>query len=194
MYKILFFLTVSLLAVTTAALAAWLATRPAAPRLFVDQYHQALERFPGSEAAIDTGLEAFAKAFGDLTHERIAERVERLYAETLYFNDSLKTFESRAPLVDYMAATGAMLEESSVSIDQVIRDGPDVFVRWTMKFTASGMGKPVVSESVGMTHLRVDARGRIVLHQDFWDSAAGLYRNLPVVGYLLEQVDKRMDE
>jgi hypothetical protein len=44
-----------------------------------------------------------------------------------------------------------------------------------------------------MTHLRFDESGRVVLHQDFWDSAAGLYRNLPVVGYVLKLVDARMN-
>ena len=40
-------------------------------------------------------------------------------------------------------------------------------------------------------HLDV-SQGRIVLHQDFWDSAAGLYRNLPVVGYALKKIDRNM--
>ncbi|MEX0914690.1 MAG: nuclear transport factor 2 family protein, partial [Wenzhouxiangellaceae bacterium] len=114
------------------------------------------------------------------------------YADAMYFNDSLQTFTSREPLIEYMQSTAEALEQSTVVINQVMRDGNDVFVRWTMTFDATAMGRPIVSESVGMTHLRFDREGRILVHQDFWDSAAGLYRNLPVVGYALKQVDKRM--
>lgn len=186
--------TLLIIALVAAAALAWLATRPAAPKPFAEDYRGALERYPGSDVAIDRGLERFAQVYADLTHADIGPRVASLYADPMYFNDSLKTFASRAPLVEYMQATAEMLEESTVAIDQVIRDGNDVFVRWTMTFKASAMGKPMTSESVGMTHLRFDADGRILVHQDFWDSAAGLYRNLPVVGYALKQVDKRMAE
>ena len=180
--------------VAVIAVVAWVATRPAAPQPFAGDYQRALEAHPGSESAIDAGLERFAVVYGNLTHANIGNRVEELYADPVYFNDSLKTFHSRPPLVEYMKATGAMLENSTVEVDQVLRDGNDVFVRWTMEFTASAMGREIKSESVGMTHLRFDDQGRVVLHQDFWDSAAGLYRNLPVVGYALKQVDKRMGE
>lgn len=177
-----------------AAALAWIATRPAAPKPFAADYQRALQAHPGSDTAIDAGLEGFAAVYADLTHPDIGERVERLYADTVYFNDSLKTFQSRQPLVEYMKATGGMLEDSSVEIQQVLRDGSDVFVRWYMQFTSSAMGRSIDSESIGMTHLRFDAEGRIVLHQDFWDSAAGLYRNLPVVGYALKKIDQNMAE
>ena len=187
MTKLLIILLIAVIVMVT-----WIATRPAAPKPFTEAYHRALETYPGSVSAIDAGLERFMDVYGDLTHAEIGDRVTRLYADPVYFNDSLKTFQTRAPLVEYMKATGSMLEQSTVEVDQVLRDGNDVFVRWTMEFTASAMGREIKSESVGMTHLRFDEQGRVVLHQDFWDSAAGLYRNLPVVGYVLKQVDKRM--
>lgn len=177
-----------------AAALAWLATRPAAPKPFAENYHRALQRYPGSDAAVDQGLERFAQVYADLTHAEIGRRVGSLYADPMYFNDSLKTFTARDALIEYMQTTAEMLEHSEVAIDQVLREGNDVFVRWTMAFETSAMGRSITSRSVGMTHLRFDDKGRILVHQDFWDSATGLYRHLPVVGYALDQVDKRMTE
>ncbi|MGK7297493.1 MAG: nuclear transport factor 2 family protein [Candidatus Wenzhouxiangella sp. M2_3B_020] len=178
--------------VVVICLLSWVLTRPAAPRPFADAYHEALQTHAGDQDAIDSGLAAFERTYADLTHPQLGERIRSLYAQRLYFNDSLKTFHDRDDLVAYMEATGSMLERSEVDVERVLRDGADVFIRWTMRFTASALGDPVTSESVGMSHLRFDLQGRIVLHQDFWDSAAGLYRNLPMVGYALEKVDKRM--
>jgi len=175
-----------------AGVLVWIGTRPAAPKPFSDDYQRALRAHPGSERGIEAGLEEFAAVYGELTHPEIGRRVARLYADAMYFNDSLKTFQSRQQLVDYMQATARMLDESTVEIDQVLRDGSDVFVRWTMTFASSAMGRKISSESIGMTHLRFNPEGRIVLHQDFWDSAAGLYRNLPVIGYALKKVDQNM--
>jgi hypothetical protein len=172
--------------------AAWLLTRPAAPKPFAEAYHEALAEFPGSEASIDAGIRRFESTYADLTDDRTGARVRELYAEALYFNDSLKTFRERSALADYMQATSDMLAHSDVTIDRILRDGADVFVRWTMEFRTGTTGTAVHSRSIGMTHLRFDEAGRIVVHQDFWDSASGLYRNLPVVGYLLKLVDARM--
>lgn len=181
-------------ALLVVLLLVWIATRPAAPKPFAGDYQRALGAHPGHQAAIDAGLRDFEAVYGNLTHPDIDKRVARLYADPMYFNDSLKTFRSRQALVDYMQATARMLDESTVEIDQVLRDGNDVFVRWGMKFTSSALGREIRSESIGMTHLRFDEDGRIVLHQDFWDSAAGLYRHLPVVGYALKKIDQNMAE
>jgi hypothetical protein len=188
------FKTILIIALLVTGVLAWIGTRPAAPKPFSEDYQRALRMHPGSDREIEAGLEEFAAVYAELTHPEIGRRVARLYADPMYFNDSLKTFQSRQPLVGYMEATGRMLDESSVEVQQVIRDGNDVFVRWTMTFASSAMGKEIRSESIGMTHLRFDAEGRIVLHQDFWDSAAGLYRNLPVVGYALKKIDQNMTE
>src|SRR6056297_341246 len=188
------FKTILIFVLLIAAVLVWVGTRPAAPKPFSDDYQRALRTHPGSERGIEAGLADFAAVYGELTHPEIGRRVARLYADPMYFNDSLKTFQSLQPLVEYMETTSRMLDESSVEIQQVIRDGADVFVRWTMTFASSALGREISSESIGMTHLRFNAEGQIVLHQDFWDSAAGLYRNLPVVGYALKQVDKRMTD
>jgi hypothetical protein len=51
----------------------------------------------------------------------------------------------------------------------------------------------VTSNTVGVTHLRFDEAGRIILHQDFWDSAEGLYRHIPVLGSLIGVIRGRFD-
>jgi hypothetical protein len=48
-------------------------------------------------------------------------------------------------------------------------------------------GKPIVTE--GISQLRFDKQGRIVLHQDFWNPAAGIYGYLPVLGPAIRYVN-----
>ncbi len=158
----------------------------------IEPYEQALERFPGAENGIERGLVAFDEAFGNLADPRVAERMDALYAESIFFNDTLKTFEHRDDLVRYMKKTGASLDSSTVEIQQVLRDGPDVFVRWTMEFHTRAAGRDIHSRSIGMTHLRFDEQGQVVLHQDFWDSGHGLYAHLPVVGFMVRRVHDRL--
>lgn len=158
----------------------------------IDHYEVAMERFAGDESGIDTGLARFRESYADLTSEQIGELMARLYADEMYFNDTLHTFSTRKDLADYMARTGSSLSESRIEVRQVMRDGPDVFVRWSMTFRTRAMGQDIHSESIGMSHLRFNAEGEVVLHQDFWDSGHALYAHLPFVGFAVRRARDRL--
>jgi hypothetical protein len=51
----------------------------------------------------------------------------------------------------------------------------------------------VLTRSFGMSHIRFDAEDRVALYQDFWDSAAGLFEHVPVVGGLIRTIKRRCD-
>lgn len=178
--------------IALAAGLAWLASRPPMPKPYVDQYTAALFQYPGSEAAIDLGIERFRTAYADLADAAVGDRIRELYAETLYFHDTLKMIDQREALVAYMERMAHSIDSSRMTIDAVLRDRADVYLRWTMHFETHMLGRHVHSQTIGMTHLRFDEDGRAVLHQDFWDPASGLYRHVPVVGWVLDQIDQRM--
>ncbi|NKI34430.1 nuclear transport factor 2 family protein [Wenzhouxiangella sp. XN79A] len=155
-------------------------------------YHDALETHPGSTAAIDAGLREFGEVFADLTRSDTAERMAALYAEEVYFNDTLLTLTTGRAVADYMGATGEKLDSSEVIVHRTLRDGVDVYVRWDMHFATSAFGMKIDSKTIGMTHLRFDDDGRVVLHQDFWDAAGGLYEHLPLIGAVVRTAKKMM--
>lgn len=179
-------------ALVMAAATACAGSKPMMDKHSVEAYHEALETISGHADAVDEGLALFRLAFGDLTHEDLAERIGELYADTFYFNDTVHIARSRDELIDYMARTGAGLSESHVEVHRVIRDGADVYLRWEMRFVSRAMGRRVESHSIGMTHLRFNERGQIVLHQDFWDSGNALYAHLPVVGFFVRRAQGAM--
>ena len=158
----------------------------------VDAYEQALERFPGDSSHVNEGVKRFGDTFADLTADDIGKQFEALYAQSLYFNDTIHAFDSRSELIDYITQVGSSLSESQVEIKKVIYDGNDVFVRWTMEFRTRAAGRNIHSHSIGMTHLRFDSEGRVVLHQDFWDSGNALYAHLPFVGYAVRRARSAM--
>ncbi len=155
-------------------------------------YEQAMRDFSGHSDGIDVGIQRFSEAFADLTDPNLERKMSALYAERLFFNDTLHSFDKGEDVVEYMTRTGAGLSESDVQIHQVLRDGNDVFVRWTMEFRTRAAGRDIHSHSIGMTHLRFNASGEVVLHQDFWDSGHALYAHLPFVGFAVRQARSRM--
>lgn len=139
------------------------------------------------------GLEAWKALLGDLSAENLSGKASQVYAEETFFNDTLKTLRSAAAVDEYLVETGNLLESGSVEFLDTVRS-PDgsTYVRWEMVYRGKKLagGEPI--RTIGMTQLRFDADGRVVLHQDFWDSTRGIFGHVPVIGGMLRWVKGRL--
>ena len=134
----------------------------------------------------------FIQAHKDLKAPDMAQHIEAAYAEELYFNDTLKTLISRDSLVDYLKQTAERVDYNRVQIEDIIDSGENYYVRWTMQTGFSVFGRSIETESIGMSHIRLDDQGKINFHQDFWDNTEGFFRHIPVVGYLIGKTKQRL--
>lgn len=161
---------------------------------YADDYLQALEQWPGTTDSplIDAGVERFANTLGYFTQDDLRAKVEQLYADELYFNDTFKTFNRLDDLAPYLEETGEMVQVSSVTILGHTADGEDVLIRWLMDLEFSAGGKDIKSRSLGMTHLRFNNNGKVILHQDFWDSTDGFFSHLPIVGGFVHRIKEKL--
>jgi steroid Delta-isomerase len=129
------------------------------------RYYETLSRASVGELR---GLAApdmrFADPFNDLSGvERIVRMLERMF-------DDLD--EPRFAVTD-RAASGAVW-----------------YLRWRFSARLRGRSTPWTIE--GMTEVHYDDRGRVTAHLDHWDSGAQFYAKLPVIGWLIGLVRRRL--
>lgn len=158
-------------------------------RDFTRAYLDALERYPGAPVE-PAWLDRFVGAYGDFNGAALRQRINDIYAPELYFNDTLKTMQARSSLVDYLGHTAERLESMELSVLDRHYSGRDAYLRWTMRTRFQAGWKEVDTTTLGMTHLRFNDQGRVVLHQDFWDSRQGVFQHIPVLGGLIESIRK----
>lgn len=151
-------------------------------RRYVAAYQQALASFPGATEVDPAAVDTFLAVFTGLTSDDLPARVAAAYAPELYFSDTLHVLHSRDALADYLHKTGERLDDITVTVLSVNQDGEDVYVRWQMQTQFSVMGKDIDALSIGISHLRFNNQGQVILHQDYWDSTEGLFSHLPFVG------------
>ena len=65
------------------------------------------------------------------------------------------------------------------------------YMRWTFKYKIRGKGLPVAVD--GVSHMIFNVEGRVTSHIDHWDAAQGLYEHLPVIGWVLRAIRKRVE-
>lgn len=155
-------------------------------------YEEAMQRLPGSPPAGPEIADHFIALYGDLKGPELARRITEVYAETLFFGDTLHVFTEREALRDYLVSTSERVEKIEVEIKHVLVDGNDVWLNWRMQTRAKALGKTMRANTMGMSHLRFDRHGKVVLHQDYWDSSEGVMVHIPVIGGLVRWTRNRL--
>ena len=157
----------------------------AGPTNFAAQYHEALTARPGvalTPQSAQSAVGGFAGLYGDLSVSNVTANVRDVYAPGAWFNDTIATEVGIEAIEKYLLKTAEGADKVSAKINDIAVSGADCYVRWTMEIRTKNLagGQPIVTE--GVSQLRFDEAGRVILHQDFWNPASGIYQHLPLLG------------
>lgn len=147
---------------------------------------------PGSEGEAQA-LARFAEFFSSFSADRIERLLPATYADDIYFNDTLKAIRGRQALAHYLAESAAAVEQCTVDIlDQAASDSGEYWLRWKMMIRFKKLRRGVDTWTVGASHLRFNADGLVVYHQDYWNAADGLFQHVPLLGWMIGKIKQRL--
>jgi hypothetical protein len=146
---------------------------------------------PGSEGERQC-IERFRTFFASFDPDRIAATIAEVYAPKVWFDDNLKEVCGLDALRSYLVETARSVESCTVDLLDVARSGDEFYLRWRMEIRSRKLRRARPLLSHGVSHLRYDARGLIVLHRDFWDAAGGLFEHLPLLGAIIRKIKARL--
>ena len=158
---------------------------------YPDAYRVALDDFAGDTNVTPDTIEEFSKFLMGLCQPGTADSARRLYAEELHFSDALMHTRDREKVVTHFDGLGKAGTTVEVEMHQTLISGPDVYLVWSMRATFKPILRTVESDTLGITHLRFNEQGQVILHQDFWDSGLGFYSHVPFLGGVVKAVNKR---
>ena len=163
------------------------------------EYSKTLRPLEGEGATLEPGgeeerraIEQFQGLLSDFKAPDFRTRIREVYAEDAFFNDTLKTVRGAEEIEDYLAASADAIEKGTVEFLDLVADDGNYYFRWKMTIRFKRFARGEDKHSVGMTHVRFDREGKVVLHQDFWDSSGGLFEHVPVLGWMLRRAKKRL--
>ena len=149
----------------------------------------ALKRGSAEEKAAIARFQDFLSV---MNRETVRAKTRQVYAENAYLNDTLKTLHGAAAIEEYFLATTENAESITVRFDDVAESGGDYYFRWVMDVKLKKFKPGETLRSIGMTHVRFDEQGKVVMHQDYWDAAQGLFEHVPVLGSVIRAIKKRL--
>ena len=146
---------------------------------------------PGSEEA-RRAVERFQRLLSDYKAPGFQAGIREVYAEEVFFNDTLKTLRGVDEVEEHFAATAEAVDSGTVEFVDSVSDDGDYYFRWVMKIRFKRFARGEETLSIGMSHVRFDAHGKVVLHQDFWDSVGGLFEHTPALGWVLRRAKSKL--
>ena len=160
----------------------------------IDAYaaHSARDAAQSDENTTAAGIERWKALLSDFSVENIKGKVGSVYAEETFFNDTLKTLNQPAAIEDYLIETAEMLHYGRVEYEDTATSGNNVYIRWRMTYRSKKLAKNQDIITIGMSHLRFDEAGKVILHQDFWDSTRGIFEHVPIIGNGIRMIKKRL--
>ena len=134
-----------------------------------------------------TPARRLAHFYETLTPDSLAA-LDALYAPDARFKDPFNEVAGTAAIRRIFAHMFATTDAPRFVVTACIEQGEQAMLGWEFHFALRGRALTVR----GVTHLRFDADGRVVLHRDYWDAAEELYEKLPVVGGLMRALKRRL--
>jgi hypothetical protein len=158
---------------------------------YPEVYRLALNEFEGTSEITDENIEEFSEFLSNLGAADSAQLAGQLYATTLHFSDSLMHTRNRDDVVVHFQGLVDAETQVQVQMLQTLVSGPDVYLVWSMQSQFTPVRKTVISDSIGITHLRFNSQGQVIMHQDFWDTGQGFYQHVPVLGRVIRSINNR---
>jgi len=143
---------------------------------------------PGSETEV-VAIERFRSFYAVFSEEVIGKTLRHVYADTAYFRDGMKEVVGIDALEEYFLKSAETVHECTFDIQDVAAHEGNYYFRWIMHLTTKRWkDKPI--QAVGMSHVRFNAEGKIIFHQDYWDTSV-IYEQVPVMGSVIRWIKKK---
>jgi len=161
-------------------------------------YYEALKKTdPRQIALLKAGSDEEKKAvdqFKDFYRvfslEKIRGNVRTLYREDAYFRDGFREAMGIDAIEKYFVSSTEAFWECTFDIQDVAVHEGNYYFRWIMTLVPK-RNKDEHIQAVGMSHVRFDERGKIVFHQDYWDTGM-IYERIPILGPIMTWIRQRV--
>lgn len=137
-------------------------------------------------------IRRFEDFLAHLDEKTARDETEKVYAPEAFLNDTLKTIHGAPGIRDYFIKTAKGLDSMTVIFDDVAVSGRNYYFRWRMDTRMKNLARGKTVRTIGVTLVRFDREGRVILHQDFWDSAQGVWEHVPGVGIAIRWIRAKL--
>jgi limonene-1,2-epoxide hydrolase len=135
-------------------------------------------------------IEKFYDFYKVFSGDVIRKAIKDVYAENAYFRDGFREVQGVENLEKYFLSSTETFHECTFDIQDVASHEGNYYYRWVMNLVLK-RNKDEKLQAVGMSHVRYDKNGKIIFHQDYWDTGV-IFEKIPVLGPIITWIRNRI--
>ena len=136
-------------------------------------------------------IEGLVDFFESVSPETLV-RIGDLYGADARFKDPFNDVKGVPAIEQVFRHMFTQVQAPRFVVGERIVQGDSAMLVWRFEFGVR-VGKTLRPQVVnGVTHFKFDAQGKVSLHRDYWDTGEELYMKLPVLGWLLRVLRRRL--
>lgn len=135
-------------------------------------------------------IEKFYDFYKVFSGDVIRKTIKDVYAENAYFRDGFREVQGVENLEKYFLSSTETFHECTFDIQDVASHEGNYYYRWVMNLVLK-RNKDEKLLAVGMSHVRYDKNGKIIFHQDYWDTGV-IFEKIPVLGPIITWIRNRI--
>jgi len=135
-------------------------------------------------------IEKFYDFYKVFSGDVIRKTIKDVYAENAYFRDGFREVQGVENLEKYFLSSTETFHECTFDIQDVASHEGNYYYRWVMNLVLK-RNKDEKLQAVGMSHVRYDKNGKIIFHQDYWDTGV-IFEKIPVLGPIITWIRNRI--
>ncbi len=118
------------------------------------------------------------------------DRLGEIYAPDFEFHDPFHDFSGDMKRLREYFEKPLQLAHSKFLVEDAAIGQDGCIVRWTWEW--KWKPKSPMKTVPGVTHIRFGEGGRVIYHRDMFDAASGFFDIVPVLGWMIRFVKKRL--
>ncbi len=136
-------------------------------------------------------IEELVNFFETVSPETVS-RIGGLYAIDARFKDPFNDVQGVPAIEHIFRHMFTQVEAPRFVVTERIVQYDSAMLAWRFEFGVR-VGKRVHPQVVnGVTHFKFDGEGKVSLHRDYWDTGEELYMKLPLLGWLVRALRRRL--
>lgn len=135
-------------------------------------------------------LDALVDFYETLTIDEL-DRLDTLYAPNAHFKDPFNDVCGVPAIAGVFRHMFETLDAPRFVVLGRFGAAEEAMIRWRFSFATRGRGRREM-RFVGSSHLQFGEDGKVISHRDYWDPAEALYEHLPLIGFVMRCLRRRL--
>jgi steroid Delta-isomerase len=141
-------------------------------------------------ADFQAALDNYAQVFAALTPQNLHSTLPNVFAPQAKFKDPFNEVIGLDNIMGIFEHMYATLDAPHFVITHTAQKGLVGYIHWTFHFHLKGQTQPQTLE--GLSRIVFNEQRQVTEHIDYWDAGAAIYAKIPVLGWGVRWVAKKL--